>query len=75
MCIHVFRTPVGDHDAMRLHILAGYEDGSVALYCRIDENKAKTVEGIGWDQLWRCKEHKESGKLLSFLKDEYLTVG
>lgn len=62
MCVHIFRTPTEAEQSQKLHILTGYEDGSVALYIRTDEDRAKTIEGQGWDQLWICKEHKESGK-------------
>ena len=43
-----------------LHLLIGHEDGSVALY-RQDDDAKKTIEGLGWTQLWRVREHSESG--------------
>lgn len=44
-----------------LKIICGYEDGSVAVYTRMDDGKAKTIEGLGWEQNWRLRNHKESG--------------
>ena len=43
-------------------VLVSYEDGSVALYSRgQDHSTGKTIEGIGWEQVWSCRHHIESG--------------
>lgn len=64
MAVALFCQPVGDYKEV-LHTLIGYEDGSVALYCRDDDDGKKTVEGLDWTQLWRVKEHSESVMAMS----------
>lgn len=48
--------------ALTPRALVSYEDGSVALYARgQDHSMGKTIEGIGWEQVWSCRHHTESG--------------
>lgn len=61
MAVHIFEANHPHQSITRLHCLAGYEDGSVCLYVRDGDEGTKTVEGRGWIQLWRMKEHTESG--------------
>jgi hypothetical protein len=43
-------------------VLVSYEDGSVALYSKTQgPSTDKTIEGIGWEQVWCCRHHTESG--------------
>ncbi|KAG8756237.1 ASTRA complex subunit [Serendipita sp. 396] len=60
MTVHVFEAVPPDQGAPRLNLLVGYEDGSVILYRREQDNRLKTVEGQGWTLLWRVREHVES---------------
>jgi len=56
MSTHLF----GNSESIR--VLVSYEDGSVALYARKqDQSMDKTIEGTGWERVWRCRHHTESG--------------
>ena len=44
----------------RLRLLCAYEDGSVVL-CEYDQKNGETsVEGVGWNIVWKSKLHVES---------------
>lgn len=60
MAIHLFEASPPHQSSPKLYCLAGYEDGSVCLYVRDGDATTKTIEGRGWTQLWRYKEHTES---------------
>jgi hypothetical protein len=63
MTVHIFEGNPPHESAPKLYCLVGYEDGSVSLYCRDEGATIKTIEGKGWTQLWRRREHTESGKV------------
>jgi hypothetical protein len=63
MSVHIFQAVPPHQTSIRLHAIVGYEDGSVVLYSLEGDQGRKTIEGIGWSQLWRIHEHKESGPL------------
>lgn len=49
--------------ALAPRVLISYEDGSVTLFARgEDHSMGKTIEGIGWEQIWSCRRHTESGR-------------
>lgn len=62
MAVHIFETNPPHQSISTLYCIVGYEDGSVALYSRDEYSVVKTIEGRGWTQLWRRREHTESGK-------------
>jgi len=48
--------------ALAPRLLVSYEDGSVILFARGQGHPmGKTIEGIGWEQIWSCRHHTESG--------------
>lgn len=61
MSVHIFEAASSHQAPVKIHALMGYEDGSVCLYCLEGDQSRKTIEGLGWVQLWRVHEHKESG--------------
>jgi hypothetical protein len=63
MSVHIFQAAPPHQTSIKLHAIVGYEDGSVVLYSLDGDQGRKTIEGIGWSQLWRLHEHKESGPL------------
>ena len=44
-----------------LHLLSAYESGDVCLRLRTASDAEKTIEGRGWQLLWKVKNHVESG--------------
>jgi hypothetical protein len=67
MSMHLFYSassaPSSSTSAKELRLLCAYEDGSVVLRQRnVPENK-QTVEGRGWEVVWKFKLHVESGSL------------
>jgi hypothetical protein len=59
MSIHLLEK---SESAMAPRVLMSYEDGSVTLFARgQDHSMEKTIEGIGWEQIWSCRHHTESG--------------
>lgn len=65
MSVHILEAAPPHQTSIRLHALMGYEDGSVVFYSLEGDQSRKTVEGMGWTQLWRVHEHKESGPFVS----------
>jgi ASTRA-associated protein 1 len=62
MAVHIFEASPPHQCILKLYCLVGYEDGSVALYSRGEDATIKTIEGRGWTQLWRRREHVESSR-------------
>ncbi|KAG8798026.1 ASTRA complex subunit, partial [Serendipita sp. 399] len=60
MTVYVFEVTPPNQSTATLNTLMGYEDGSVILYRREVDNRLKTVEGQGWNLVWRVREHLES---------------
>ncbi|KAL5486154.1 ASA1_1 [Sanghuangporus weigelae] len=54
MSLHLFMK------SEKLHLLSAYESGEVALRQCIAEIAEKTIEGRGWECLWKSKQHNES---------------
>jgi hypothetical protein len=61
MAVHIFTMASPQQNTHLLNIIAGYEDGSVALYSRDADQGTKSIEGIGWNLIWRIRDHLESG--------------
>ncbi|KAJ7104239.1 hypothetical protein B0H15DRAFT_809146 [Mycena belliarum] len=63
MALHLFRASASSapSDAGELRLLCAYEDGSVALRRYGGNEGESSVEGRGWDVVWRCKLHGEAG--------------
>ena len=59
MSIHLLEN---SESALAPRVLVSYEDGSVALFARGEgHSMGKTIEGIGWEQIWSCRHHTEPG--------------
>ena len=63
--LHCYSPPTGGlPQSPQLRLLVGYESGIVVHYARSGKDaevRERTVEGRGWDTLWSCKLHVESG--------------
>ena len=58
-----------------LCLLCAYENGSVVLRKYDQKNKETSIEGVGWNIVWRSKLHVESSrKKSSFLRHVYLFI-
>ena len=47
-----------------LSLISSYENGSVKLWKYRNVVKERSIEGIGWECLWSCKLHVESGECM-----------
>ncbi|KAF8625568.1 hypothetical protein AX15_005330 [Amanita polypyramis BW_CC] len=45
---------------LRLRLLCAYENGSVVLWRYTRKDRVKSVEGQGWEMVWKVKLHAES---------------
>lgn len=45
---------------MQLRLLCAYENGNVTMWGHTRADKDKSVEGIGWENIWTSKLHVES---------------
>lgn len=65
MSMHLFYAapsmPSFSTSARELRLLCAYEDGGVVLWKRTAPENTQTVEGRGWEILWKSKLHVESG--------------
>lgn len=73
MSMHLFHSassaPSSSMSARELRLLCAYEDGSVVLRKRtVPENK-QTVEGRGWEVVWKSKLHVESVMAMTVSSD------
>ena len=48
-----------------LHLVSAYESGEVALRRCITAEGEKSIEGRGWECLWKTKQHVESGESIN----------
>lgn len=55
-----------------LCLLCAYENGSVVLREYDPKNKETSVEGVGWNIVWKSKHHVESSKK-SMLSSSYIS--
>ncbi|KAH7928224.1 WD40 repeat-like protein [Leucogyrophana mollusca] len=72
MSTHLFHSalaPQSTSSQRYLQILCAYEDGSVVLRRYMTPEKKVTIEGIGWDVVWRCKLHVESVMAMAVSRD------
>ncbi|KAG2741017.1 WD40 repeat-like protein [Suillus brevipes Sb2] len=64
MSMHLFYSassaPSSSTSARELRLLCAYEDGSVVLRQRNAPENKQTVEGRGWEVVWKSKLHVES---------------
>ncbi|PVG04431.1 WD40 repeat-like protein [Serendipita vermifera] len=74
MAVHILNVASSQQDIVVLNVLAGYEDGSVVLYSRDDDHNQKSVEGVGWNLIWRIREHLESVMALAISPSHQFAV-
>lgn len=70
MAMHLFHLPSTAEASGTLGLLCAYEDGGVILYRRIAPEGTQTIEGRGWELMWRSKLHKESVMAMAVAKDD-----
>ncbi|KAI9568290.1 WD40-repeat-containing domain protein [Boletus coccyginus] len=73
MSMHVYYSPLTSPSTSRaqreLRLLCGYEDGGVVLRrCTTPEGR-QTVEGKGWEVVWKSRLHVESVMAMTVSKD------
>ena len=65
MSMHLYYAPLTSPSTSKaqreLRLLCGYEDGGVVLRRRTTPQDKQTVEGKGWDVIWKSRLHVESG--------------
>ena len=70
MGIHVYEQAASNTPASSvskdLRILAAYENGGVVLHQYNRIGRETSVEGQGWNVIWRAKLHAETSVFLSF---------
>ncbi|KAL4064499.1 WD40-repeat-containing domain protein [Scleroderma yunnanense] len=73
MAMHLFYAlqilPSTSTVPMELRLLCAYEDGGVILHRRVAPSGTQTIEGKGWEAIWRCKLHVESVMAMVVSKD------
>jgi hypothetical protein len=75
MSMHLFYStssaPSSSTSTRELRLLCAYEDGSVVLRKRTAPENKQTIEGRGWEVVWKSKLHAESGllKYVAFFGD------
>jgi ASTRA-associated protein 1 len=79
MALHLYLTPTPEEnsDAQSLtgsetpttclRLICAYENGSVVLRKYTRSSEPKSIEGRGWDTVWKHKGHVETSTCLSFL--------
>lgn len=73
MSIHLYRSPITTTEPSssstlgNLRVLAAYENGSVVLREYTRTSQEASVEGQGWDVIWKAKLHVETGTSLIIL--------
>ncbi|KAL5526418.1 ASA1_1 [Sanghuangporus sanghuang] len=63
MSLHLFMK------SEKLHLLSAYESGEVALRQCLAGIGEKTIEGRGWECLWKTKQHNESVMAMTVSRD------
>ncbi|KAF8207616.1 WD40-repeat-containing domain protein [Mycena galopus ATCC 62051] len=78
MSMHLFRTtPPAEGPSARtgeLRLLGAYEDGSVALRRFVDSTGQTSVEGRGWEIVWKYKLHVEAIMAMRVSRDNRLAL-
>ncbi|KIM67180.1 hypothetical protein SCLCIDRAFT_1210681 [Scleroderma citrinum Foug A] len=73
MAMHLFYAlqifPSTSTAPRELRLLCAYEDGGVTLRRRVALPGIRTIEGKGWETIWRSKLHVESVMAMSVSKD------
>ncbi|KAG1779217.1 WD40-repeat-containing domain protein [Suillus placidus] len=73
MSMHLFYSvssaPSSSTSAKELRLLCAYEDGSVVLRKRTAPENEQTVEGRGWEVVWKSKLHVESVMAMAVSSD------
>ncbi|KAG2060802.1 WD40 repeat-like protein [Suillus hirtellus] len=73
MSLHLFYSalsaPSSSMSARELRLLCAYEDGSVVLRKRTAHETKQTVEGRGWEVVWKSKLHVESVMAMAVSSD------
>ncbi|KAI6108321.1 WD40-repeat-containing domain protein [Pisolithus sp. B1] len=69
MAMHLFHLPSHAVANGTLNLLCAYEDGGVILYRRIAPEGTQTIEGRGWEMIWRSKLHMESVMAMAVARD------
>ena len=68
MAVHLFYAPQSFPSTStaprELRLLCAYEDGGVTLHRCLALPGVQTVQGKGWEMIWRSKLHIESGSLV-----------
>ncbi|KII85233.1 hypothetical protein PLICRDRAFT_116623 [Plicaturopsis crispa FD-325 SS-3] len=70
MSLHLF-TPSSSSE---LRLICAYEDGGVALWRFSKADKETSVEGVGWETVWRTKLHVESIMAMAVARDHKLAL-
>ncbi|KAJ7158839.1 WD40-repeat-containing domain protein [Mycena filopes] len=80
MALHLFRAaPPSEGPSARageLRLLAAYEDGSVTLrrFVGSAESPETSIEGRGWEIVWKCKLHVEAIMSMRVSRDNRLAL-
>ncbi|KAI6004339.1 WD40-repeat-containing domain protein [Pisolithus marmoratus] len=69
MAMRLFRSPSTSVVNGALGLVCAYEDGGVILYRCIAPEGTQTIEGRGWEVVWRSKLHVESVMAMAVTKD------
>lgn len=76
MGIHLYEQasskPQASSEAKDLRLLAAYENGGVVLRRYNRSERETSVEGLGWDVIWKAKLHAESS--MFFITCSYLLI-
>jgi hypothetical protein len=71
--MHLFYPPAdlslpSTSNASQIHLICAYEDGGVTLRRYTQTDRLKSVQGAGWEAIWRVKHHTETSTLFPMLK-------
>ncbi|KAF8834310.1 WD40 repeat-like protein [Paxillus ammoniavirescens] len=73
MSMHLYYAPLSSPSTSKaqreLRLLCAYEDGGVVLRKRTTSEGTQTVEGRGWEVLWKSKLHVESVMAMAVSED------
>ncbi|KAI6115590.1 WD40-repeat-containing domain protein [Pisolithus croceorrhizus] len=69
MAMRLFHLPSTAVANGTLGLLCAYEDGGVILYRRTAPDGTQTIEGRGWEMMWRSKLHMESVMAMAVARD------
>ncbi|KAK7683445.1 hypothetical protein QCA50_013277 [Cerrena zonata] len=75
MSMHLFSSPHLDHpNRTCLKLLCAYENGGIELREFTRTDKGTSVEGIGWEVIWRSNLHVESIMAMAVSRDHSLAL-